>query len=105
MKKLPDPRPYIGDELKDDIGAIHALQALAAGKASPDQQKYAVRYITTVLGMCNQMTYCPNDRDTAFAEGRRWVAHQITLRIDTDITVLTATPKEIPHARSRRSSS
>lgn len=64
------PAPY---EIED----VAALQALEKGIASETQQKRAIRYIVEVLGMTFEHTYFPTDRDTAFANGRRYVGLQI----------------------------
>jgi len=55
-----------------------AIQMLAAGTASPEQQQRALRWIVEVACGTYEMTYRPeSDRDTAFAEGRRFVGNQI----------------------------
>lgn len=53
---------------------IYALQALATGTASEDQQKRALKYIVENVCQTYQPSYRPEgDRETAFAEGRRAV--------------------------------
>src|SRR5438477_9046571 len=56
----------------------HAIQALAAGTASPDQQRAALQWI--IEGACghNDWAYRPaSERDTAMFLGRQFVAKQI----------------------------
>jgi hypothetical protein len=57
-----------------DAGAI---QALARGDASPEQQKRALQWIVEVGAMTYQDTQMDSDRDTAFANGRRFVGLRI----------------------------
>lgn len=72
MKKPPAgaawaPVPY---EI-DDVGAI---QALNRGDATPEQQQRALRYIVETAAGTYDLSYRPDsERDTAFAEGRRFV--------------------------------
>lgn len=55
-----------------------AVQALAEGKASAYQQKLALQCIVEDLCEYHGLSYSPdNTHDTAFAEGKRWVAAQI----------------------------
>lgn len=57
---------------------VSALQALARGVANEGQQKRALDYIVNTLGMTYQHTYVPgSERDSAFAQGRRFVGLQI----------------------------
>lgn len=55
-----------------------AIKAIAAGTATPEQQKAAFLWITRVAGRLNKMSYQPGSPDgSAFAEGRRFVANLI----------------------------
>lgn len=57
---------------------VAALQALARGVANEGQQKRALNYIIHVLGMTYEHTYVPgSERDSNFAQGRRYVGLQI----------------------------
>ncbi len=60
---------------------VAALQALRRGEASPDQQLRALECIIGKISDRNGMSFRPGglegDRDTAFAEGRRFVGNQI----------------------------
>lgn len=71
------PAPY-------DIADAAALQALEKGIASEAQQMRALAYIVKTLGMTYEHTHYPDERNTCFANGRRWVGLQIVklLRID-----------------------
>lgn len=63
-----------------EIADTAAIQALAAGEATPAQQRRALRWIVEAAGGAYDLSYRPGpggDRDTAFHEGRRFVATQI----------------------------
>lgn len=66
--------------------AAAAIQALAAGNASPSQQKAALVFIVEKMCGNNEMSFCPGEPDlTTFAEGKRFIGQQITglLKIKT----------------------
>lgn len=55
-----------------------ALQALLRGEATPHQQKLALDWIIEQAARTYDTTYFPDsDRDSAFAEGKRFVGNQI----------------------------
>ncbi len=60
---------------------VAALQALRRGEANADQQIRAMEFILDTISDRNGMSYRPGalegDRDTTFAEGRRFVGNQI----------------------------
>lgn len=59
---------------------VSALKALARGVANEGQQKRAINYILGTLSGTYEHTYVPGpggERDTAFANGRRYVGLQI----------------------------
>lgn len=63
-----------------DIADAAAIQALARGDASPDQQRRALIWIVEVCAARSDMSYRPGvdgDRNTIFAEGKRWVGIQV----------------------------
>lgn len=81
--KLPNAQPWAPAD--HDVAEVSAIQALAAGNASPDQQKRALDYIIVVLAGTYDMSYRPNSqRDTDFAEGKRFVGNQIVLMTKLD---------------------
>ena len=56
---------------------VSAIQALTRGEATPYQQKRALDWIITSAGTYD-VSYRPSsDRDTAFAEGKRFVGLQV----------------------------
>jgi hypothetical protein len=57
---------------------MFALKGLAAGTATADQQKHALDYIVRMLCGTYDLSYRPtSERDTVFAEGRRFVGLQL----------------------------
>ena len=76
MKKPPDPWLPADYTARD----AYAIQALAKGEATPEQQKLAYAWILYSAADVNQLSYRPGadgGRDTAFAEGRRFVGLQL----------------------------
>ncbi len=79
---MPKPReaaPWL--PVKYRKADVVALQALRRGEATPDQQFRALEYIVGTISDRNGMSFRPGgldgDRDTAFAEGRRFVGNTI----------------------------
>ena len=68
---------------------ISAIKGVVAGTATPEQQVRAMRYIIETLCGAYDLSYRPgSDRDTAFAEGRRFVGLQIIKAIKLDLSAL-----------------
>ena len=92
----PRPRAAPADKPREawhpapwEIHEAAAVAALFAGNANPDQQRTAMKWILD--GACNlyDLSYRPGpggERDTAFAEGRRFVGQQIVklAKLNTD---------------------
>lgn len=76
MAIKPKHAPYLPVEYKAaDIGAI---QALARGDATPEMQRNALKWIIETVAGAYDLSYRPeSDRDTSFAEGKRFVALQL----------------------------
>ncbi len=74
-----------------DLADASAVQALARGDASADQQKRALKWI--IEGACStyDLSYRPGDegrRDTDFAEGRRFVGLSIVKLLKVNLSAL-----------------
>ena len=72
-----------------------AMQALAAGTANPEQQKRAIRWIIENAAGTYDMSYRPGtegERDTAFAEGRRYVGNQIVKLLKISVAAIRRGP-------------
>lgn len=77
---------HVGAELAD----AHALRALDAGTASPEQQKRALKWILTRACQIGDPNgpWRETDRDTAFACGRLYVGKQIGRLLICDLSSL-----------------
>lgn len=74
-----------------ELADASALQALVAGEANPDQQKRAVKWLIERAAGTYDMSYRPGpegDRDTAFAEGRRFVGQQVVKLLRLNVSKL-----------------
>lgn len=80
-KKPPGVRPaYMPARFDPNGYTTRALQALAAGVASAEQQKHALQWIINDVALTYDQPYRPGvdgDRETAFACGRQHVGQQI----------------------------
>lgn len=66
----------------------YALQALERGEATPEQQQKALNWLVNKMCLTYDMSYRPDsDRDSAFAEGRRFVGLQIVRFIKTNLAI------------------
>ena len=74
-----------------------AIQQLADGTASPEQQQRALKWIINNACGTYDLTYHPTgDRDTCFAEGRRFVGLQIVKMLKISLSKLASGPTEQP---------
>lgn len=83
MSKSKTVHPWFPVDAEDYTTS--AIKALNAGLASSDQQKEALRWIIEDLARTYDLSYRPGtdgDRDTAFAEGKRFVGMQIVKQIN-----------------------
>lgn len=88
MKAKPNAAlPYAPAEYEPaDVSAIQALQR---GDASPDLQRRALAFIINDLARTYDLSYRPNsDRDTAFAEGKRFVGLQIVKLLKLNVEAI-----------------
>lgn len=69
-----------------------AIQALAKGSASPDQQKRALKWIINTGARTYDLSYRPGEegrRDTDFAEGRRSLGLQLVMLVNLKLGMIT----------------
>lgn len=74
-----------------DIADGGALQALARGDADEHAQRRALKFIVEELAGTYEVSYRPGlegERDTAFAEGRRYVGLQIVKLLKINLSQL-----------------
>ena len=71
------------------LADVYAIQAVADGRASPEQQKRAIDYIVMVLAGKEDLAYRPDSvRDTDFALGRQFIGHCLVFLIRINPGVL-----------------
>lgn len=74
------PQPW--HPAKYDEADIYAVQALAAGVASADQQKRAVHWLlNNVCGTYDETYFADSERNSAYAQGKRHVGLQFVKAI------------------------
>lgn len=102
-----DIRAFAPPKLTDAKGnphpAIAAIKAMYDGKAREDQQKTALAFIIDVLAGTYDLSFRPDEaggeRDSNFAEGRRYVGlnlRRIIMRPIEELTGRKPEPKEEP---------
>lgn len=75
------PAPY-------EDADVAAFKALASGVANDGQQKRALAWLIHQAARTYDVSYRPeSDRDTAFAEGSRWVGLQVVKLINMPASV------------------
>lgn len=91
--ELPKAEPWKPAHWENaDAGAI---QALMRGEAEPHQQQRALTYIIEKLCGTYDMSYRPSgDRDTCFAEGKRFVGNRIVFLTKVNLSALKDEPSE-----------
>lgn len=70
-----------------ELADINAFKGLQAGTATPEQQMRALKWIIENACATYELSYRPtSDRDTSFAEGRRFVGLQVVklLKLSTN---------------------
>lgn len=80
MKK--EPYAYVAPT----EGITLAIKSVAAGTANEGQQRLAMKWIIEELCGTYDLSYRPqSDRDTTFAEGKRYVGLQLVREININI--------------------
>ena len=75
-----------------DIPGASAIQAVAEGKADEEQQKRAIKAIVEGLCQTYELSYSPDsERDSAFAEGKRFVGLQLAKLLRLNLNALKRT--------------
>lgn len=80
-----------------DFADVMAVKALAAGTANADQQKRALDWIVRSAAGAYEISYRSDadggDRETAFAEGRRFVGLQVVKLVNLESKIVAALRK------------
>ena len=86
--------PDVWNPAKYDVADVAAVQELAKGTATPDQQKRALNWVIHNAALTYDLEYRTDQRDHAFASGRRYVGLQLValLRIDVAKLRVALTP-------------
>ena len=85
-----------------ELADASAIQAMAHGVASPEQQQRALKWIIEAAAGTYEMSYRPGGedgrRDTDFAEGRRMVGNQIVKLVNVNLAAMRRKePNADPH--------
>ncbi|HFE8995039.1 TPA: hypothetical protein ACGATL_000276 [Raoultella ornithinolytica] len=76
------PPPYEPYEWADNLPLVYALKAMHEGKATEEQQKLVLNGLMGITAYYD-LSYRPgSERDTAFAEGKRFVGAQVVKMIN-----------------------
>lgn len=76
------PAPYEPYPWADNLPVVYALKALSKGEANADQQSLLMKAIMDISGYYD-LSYRPDsDRDTAFAEGKRFIGAQVAKMVN-----------------------
>jgi len=90
MAKNPIP-PAVFLPAEWELSDALAIQALNAGTASPEQQKRALAWMVYRAAATDEVEYRPDNRDHAFASGRRFVGLQIRKLMAINVSALSRT--------------
>lgn len=86
MKKA-SREPYAHPDVPAHITL--ALKGLSSGTANDAQQKAAIKWVVEELCRTYDLSYRPSgDRDTVFAEGKRFVGLMLVREINLDTKLL-----------------
>ncbi|QKJ88021.1 hypothetical protein PMPD1_3088 [Paramixta manurensis] len=76
------PPPYEPYEWARNLPFVYALKAMHKGDATAEQQQLILKEMMTMSGYYD-LSYRPNsDRDTSFAEGKRFIGAQLVKLIN-----------------------
>lgn len=97
MEKKRSKGPW--EPVSYEIADVAAIQALLTGTATPDQQKRALRWIIESAAATYDQSFWPGEdgaRNTAFAEGRRFVGNSIVKMTRLNVSDLLNQTKDRP---------
>lgn len=85
-KPIPPPAPY--EPAGYAVADVAAIQAIARGDASKEQQQRALNWIIYNAARTYDLDYRPDSRDHAFTSGKRFVGLQIVTMLKIEISKL-----------------
>ena len=88
---VPSNAPYLPATVTQE--QAWALKALMVGRANKAEQGMALRFILHTLCEVDAMTYRPDERDHVFADGKRFIGHQIARICRMGPETITRLPK------------
>ena len=90
--QIPANAPYLPAPLNTTI--VYAVKGLVGGEATPEQQGALVNWLLFEVCRKDDLSFRPDsERDTAFAEGKRFVALQF-------LRAFNMTPSQIATMRA-----
>jgi hypothetical protein len=97
--KKPSSAPWKPTEWEP--ADVAAIQALVRGDASPEQQRRAVDYIIKDIAGTYDLSYRPDsERDSTFAEGKRFVGLQIVKAINLNLAAIRQAKSKTPQEQA-----
>lgn len=97
--KKPDAAPW--KPAPWEPADIASIQALARGDASPEQQRRAIDYIINDIAGTYDMSYRPDsERDSVFAEGKRFVGLSIVKAIKLNLALIRQVKSKTPQQQA-----
>lgn len=63
--------------IRAPVSVNMAIKAMYAGNANANQQSIFMQWLVMTACGAGDDTYCESSHDSAFSQGRRWVALQI----------------------------
>ncbi|ARM83987.1 hypothetical protein [Marinobacter salarius] len=68
---------------------VRAIQSLASGEATPEMQRRALDFMINKVCLTYDLSYRPeSDRETVFAEGRRFAGLQLVKMLNINLAAI-----------------
>lgn len=92
---IKPPEPYLPYKWADNLPFVYAMKAMSKGEATESQQKLILAEMMALTGYYD-LSYRPDsERDTAFAEGKRFIGAQL-------VKLITLSPDVIEKSKTQR---
>ena len=93
-EKIRSELPVIAPPEWEDADVL-AVQALALGKAAPEQQQRALNWIIWSAAQTYEVGYRTDTRDHAFVSGRRFVGLQLVKMLKLNLMAINKKVSEL----------